>query len=202
MVGFLYIASHAKSTTATAKSQQKTIEDALQAQVKTYLDLVQTEKQAEADAKRFQLLIEQFPQQYLNVGVAEQNMMGIATGLSLKGYTVFAYSIANFGTMRCYEQIRNDICYHDANVKILVSGGGLSYGALGMSHHATEDIAVMRVLPNMNILTPCDEGDTYAGSLYFGKLPGPAYLRLEKGAVPQTSVRWISSEKQSKRSSS
>lgn len=134
----------------------------------------------------FEPFIEQFPKQYLNVGVAEQNMMGLATGLSQKGYTVFAYSIANFGVLRPYESIRNDICYHDANVKIVVSGGGLSYGALGMSHHATEDIAVMRVLPNMNILTPCDEWDTYAGTLHFGTLPGPAYLRLEKGAMPQT----------------
>jgi transketolase len=133
----------------------------------------------------FEPFVEKFPHQYLNVGVAEQNMMGIATGLSQKGYTVFAYSIANFGVLRPYEQIRNDLCYHDANVKIVVSGGGLSYGALGMSHHATEDIAVMRVLPNMQILTPCDDFDAYAGTHYFAKQPGPAYIRLEKGSVSQ-----------------
>jgi transketolase len=133
----------------------------------------------------FEPFIEKFPRQYLNVGVAEQNMMGIATGLSQKGYIVFAYSIANFGTLRCYEQIRNDICYHDANVKIVVSGGGLSYGALGMSHHATEDIAVMRVLPNMQLLTPCDDFDAYAGTQYAVNHPGPAYIRLEKGSVAQ-----------------
>ena len=78
-----------------------------------------------------------FPRQYLNVGVAEQNLTGMAAGLALSGKRVFTYSIANFPTLRCLEQIRNDICYHDANVTVVAIGGGLSYGPLGFSHHAT-----------------------------------------------------------------
>jgi len=92
---------------------------------------------------------ERFPKQFLNVGVAEQNMSGLAAGLALEGHTVFTYSIGNFPTLRCLEQIRNDICYHSANVKIVCVGGGMSYGAVGMSHHATEDLAILRSLPGM-----------------------------------------------------
>jgi transketolase len=88
-----------------------------------------------------------FPRQFLNVGVAEQNMTAVATGLALEGYTVFTYSIGNFPTLRCLEQIRNDTCYHGANVKVVSIGGGFSYGQLGMSHHATEDLSIMRALP-------------------------------------------------------
>ena len=80
----------------------------------------------------------QFPGQYFNVGVAEQNMTGLAAGLALEGKKVVTYSIGNFPTLRCLEQIRNDICYHDLNVTIVASGGGFSYGSLGMSHHTTE----------------------------------------------------------------
>src|SRR6185295_5853335 len=88
-----------------------------------------------------------FPRQYLNVGVAEQNMTGIAAGLAFEGRTVITYSIANFPTLRCLEQVRNDVCYHMANVKIVAIGGGMSYGELGITHHATEDIAIVRSLP-------------------------------------------------------
>src|SRR5215472_10399304 len=98
----------------------------------------------------------ELPDQFVNVGVAEQNMAGLAAGLALSGRIVFTYSIANFPTIRCLEQIRNDICYHDCDVKIVAVGGGLAYGSLGMSHHATEDIAVMRALPNMTVLAPND----------------------------------------------
>ena len=85
-----------------------------------------------------------FPDNFINAGVAEQNMTGIATGLALEGKKVFTYSIGNFPTLRCLEQIRNDACYHNANVKIVSIGGGFSYGALGISHHATEDLAILR----------------------------------------------------------
>ena len=81
------------------------------------------------------------PEQFLNAGVAEQNMTAVACGLALDGRIVFTYSIGNFATLRCLEQIRNDVCYHNANVKIVCIGGGFGYGALGMSHHATEDEA-------------------------------------------------------------
>ena len=90
---------------------------------------------------------EQLPKQFTNVGIAEQNMTGIAAGMALSGKTVFTYSIGNFPTLRCLEQIRNDCAYHDANVKIVCVGGGFVYGSLGMSHHATEDLAIMRALP-------------------------------------------------------
>ena len=85
-----------------------------------------------------------FPGQYFNVGIAEQNMMGLAAGLSLEGKKVVAYSIGNFASLRCLEQIRNDACYHDASITIVASGGGFSYGSLGMSHHTTEDLAIFR----------------------------------------------------------
>ncbi|MCG8432451.1 MAG: transketolase, partial [Gammaproteobacteria bacterium] len=87
---------------------------------------------------------ERFPRQFINAGVAEQNMAGLATGLALEGYVVYTYSIANFVFMRCLEQIRNDASYHDCNVNVVCIGGGFSYGALGISHHATEDLAIMR----------------------------------------------------------
>ena len=93
--------------------------------------------------------IEKYPNNFINAGVAEQNMTGIAAGLALEGKKVFTYSIANFPTLRCLEQIRNDVCYHNLDVNIISIGGGFSYGPLGMTHHATEDIAVMRTLPNL-----------------------------------------------------
>ena len=95
-----------------------------------------------------------FPDRYINVGVSEQNMTGIAAGLSSEGYKVLTYSIGNFNTLRCLEQIRNDICYHNLNVKIASVGAGFSYGYQGYTHFAIEDIAVMRALPNIKIYSP------------------------------------------------
>ena len=99
---------------------------------------------------------EKFPDQFINAGIAEQDMTGFAAGMALSGKTVFTYSIGNFPTLRCIEQIRNDCAYHNANVKIVCVGGGFTYGSLGMSHHATEDIAVMRALPNVTVMAPGD----------------------------------------------
>jgi transketolase len=124
-----------------------------------------------------------FPRQFLNVGVAEQNMTGVATGLALEGHIVFTYSIANFPTLRCLEQIRNDACYHDADVKIVSIGGGMSYGALGMSHHATEDIAILRTFPNMIVVSPGDCWEVVEATKLLVKRAGPAYLRLDKSAA-------------------
>jgi transketolase len=138
------------------------------------------------------------PRQYLNVGVAEQNMAGMATGLALEGYTVFMYSIANFPVMRCLEQVRNDICYHGANVKIVSIGGGFSYGGLGFSHHATEDLAVMRAMPNMTVVVPGERFETAEATAALARQDGPAYLRLDKlekslpdSATPDTSGFFI-----------
>ncbi len=97
-----------------------------------------------------------FSDRYFNCGVMEQNMTGVACGIAMEGNIAVTYSIANFPTLRCLEQIRNDVCYHNANVKIVIIGGGVSYGPLGISHHSTEDIAIMRALPNMVVLVPCD----------------------------------------------
>lgn len=127
-----------------------------------------------------------FPRQYLNVGVAEQNMTGLATGIALEGRTVFTYSIANFPTLRCLEQIRNDACYHQANVKIVSVGCGLSYGALGVSHHATEDMAILRALPNITVVSPGDHWEAGEATRALAAHPGTAVLRLDKSAAPET----------------
>lgn len=127
---------------------------------------------------------ERFPNRYINVGIAEQNMATVAAGLALEGNTVFIYSIGNFPTLRCIEQIRNDICYHNANVKILAVGSGFAYGTLGMTHHATEDLAIMRALPNMKVFTPCDSISAEAVAQEICKINGPCYVRLERGGEP------------------
>ncbi len=127
-----------------------------------------------------------FPQQLVNVGVAEQNMAGLAAGLALEGRTVFTYSIGNFPTLRCLEQIRNDICYHGANVKVVSVGGGLAYGSLGMSHHATEDLAILRSLAGMEVYAPTDLWEAAEATRHLIQSPGPAYLRLDKSAAPPT----------------
>jgi len=118
-----------------------------------------------------------FPYRYYNVGVAEQNMTGVACGLAMEGNIALTYSIANFPTLRCLEQIRNDICYHNANVKIVIIGGGVSYGPLGISHHSTEDIAIMRALPNMVVLVPCDLQEAEAATRAMLAYEGPVYFR-------------------------
>ena len=125
-----------------------------------------------------------FPRQYLNVGVAEQNMTGLAAGMAMAGRIVFTYSIANFPTLRCLEQIRNDVCYHGANVVVVAVGGGLSYGALGMSHHATEDIAILRSLPQMTVIAPGDPVETTAAVGAAAAGIGPVYLRLGRAGEP------------------
>ncbi len=124
---------------------------------------------------------EKFPDRFFNCGVAEQNMMGMAAGLALSGKIVFAYSICNFVTFRCLEQIRNDICYHRAAVNIVGVGAGYTYGALGMSHHATEDVAVMRAIPNMTVVNPGDTIETEGAIRQMVDSPGPHYLRIGRG---------------------
>lgn len=125
------------------------------------------------------------PKQYLNVGVAEQNLTGVACGAALSGHIVFTYSIGNFPTLRCLEQIRNDVCYHDANVKVVAIGGGFSYGSLGISHHATEDIAILRALPGMMVLCPGDLYEAAEATKIAYHTAGPCYLRLDKSAAPE-----------------
>ena len=126
----------------------------------------------------------EFPDRFFNAGIAEQNMMGMAAGLASEGYRVFAYSIANFPTFRCAEQIRNDVAYHGLPVTIVSVGGGLVYGNLGYSHHALQDYALMRVLPGMQILAP---GDPWEVNLCLDlslSYEGPSYLRLGNPGTP------------------
>ena len=125
-----------------------------------------------------------FPNRYVNVGVAEQNMTGVAAGLALSGKIVFTYSIANFPVIRCLEQIRNDVCAHNLNVKIVSVGGGFAYGSAGYTHHGTEDLAIMRVLPNMTVLAPGDPVETRLLTVAATEQPGPCYLRLGKAGEP------------------
>jgi transketolase len=135
----------------------------------------------------FNEYVERFPERFLNVGVAEQNMIGISTGLALDGWKIFAYSIGNFSTLRCLEQIRNDACYHGANVNVVCSGGGFTYGNLGMSHHATEDISIMRALPGLTMVVPCDRFETRHAVRALVATPGVGYLRIEKQVPIDTS---------------
>ena len=124
--------------------------------------------------------IEKFPKRFFNCGVAEQNMMGVAAGLALSGKKPYVYSIIPFVTMRCFEQIRNDICYQNLDVKIIGVGSGLAYGPLGASHHAIEDVAILRALPNMTILSPADPVETKEVVLKTYQTKTPTYLRLNK----------------------
>lgn len=126
----------------------------------------------------------EFPDRFLNAGVAEQNMTGIAAGLALEGYTVFTYSIGNFPTLRCMEQIRYDVCYHNLNVKIVAVGGGYAYGPLGASHHATEELGMLRTIPNLTVCAPGDPVETRAITYLISKHNGPCYLRLGKAGEP------------------
>lgn len=127
-----------------------------------------------------------FPKQFLNAGVAEQNMTGLATGLALEGRIVFTYSIANFPVLRCLEQIRNDACYHNANVKIVSIGGGFSYGSLGITHHATEDISIMRAMPDMTTVVPGDLWEASESAKALIETQGACYLRLDKSHADRT----------------
>jgi transketolase len=126
-----------------------------------------------------------FPDRFLNAGVAEQNMTGIAAGLAMSGKTVFTYSIANFPVMRCLEQIRNDVCYHNLDVKIVAVGGGLAYGQHGYTHHGIEDFAVTGALPNLTVAAPGDPVEARAVTRLAAHTPGPVYIRLGKAGEPQ-----------------
>lgn len=127
--------------------------------------------------------IERFPSQYVNAGIAEQNMTAIACGSALTGARAFTYSIGNFPTLRCLEQLRNDVCYHHADVTVVAVGGGFSYGQLGVSHFATEDLAIMRSLPGMTVVAPSDPWQAYELTMQLHARGGPAYLRIDKGSA-------------------
>ena len=124
--------------------------------------------------------MEAIPERFLNAGIAEQNMAGVAAGLAMTGYNVYIYSIGNFPTLRCLEQIRNDIAYHKANVKIVSVGAGYAYGSLGATHQPTEEIGALRAIPNMVVATPGDPVEARAIAKFSAEYDGPMYIRLGK----------------------
>lgn len=126
----------------------------------------------------------EFPERFINAGVAEQSMMSVAAGMASEGYHPFVYSIANFPTFRCAEQIRNDVAYHNLPVTVVAVGGGLSYGSLGYSHHAVQDYALIRSMPGMLIAAPGDPYEVVACMRYLTRNPQPSYLRLGKAGEP------------------
>lgn len=127
---------------------------------------------------------EEFPDRFVNVGVAEQNMIGLCAGLALRGCTAFAYSIATFSVYRPFEQIRVDLCYQNLPVTVVGIGGGVAYSTLGGTHHAQEDIGVLSALPNMAVVAPCDPLETEAATWACAGRDGPTYLRLGKAGEP------------------
>lgn len=127
---------------------------------------------------------EMFPGRFLNIGIAEQNMTGIAAGLAMEGYNVFTYSIGNFPTLRCMEQIRYDVCYHNLSVKIVAVGGGYAYGPLGVSHHTTEDIGMLRTIPGLTVCAPGDPLETKMITSHLCNNKQPGYIRLGKAGEP------------------
>ena len=128
---------------------------------------------------------DRFPDRILNAGIAEQSMVGLAAGLAYTGRIVLVYSIGNFPTLRPLEQIRNDCAYPGANVKIVCVGGGFVYGSLGMSHHATEDMAVMRALPGVTCFAPGDPAEAEAVTRAAIRTEGTCYIRLGRGNEPK-----------------
>ena len=129
--------------------------------------------------KTFDILKDKLKKMFINIGVAEQNMINVATGLTVSKFPVIVYSIVNFATFRCLEQIRNNIAYENLNIKIISNGAGFSYGALGFTHHGIEDIAIIKSLPNITILTPTylDQLNKIINYLLYSKRP--VYLRLD-----------------------
>lgn len=138
------------------------------------------------DVGAFQVdkLRESFPHRVINMGIAEENMMGVAAGLAMSKKIPFVFTHAIFATISGFEQIRLDICAHNLPVKIVGCGPGLDYANLGPSHHATEDIALMRVLPNMTIFSPCDNIAASAFVKLLLDTPGPVYIRLDRRGEP------------------
>jgi transketolase len=124
------------------------------------------------------------PDQFINTGVAEQNLISVAAGLALSGFKVFAYGIIPFVTLRCYEQIKVDLCCMNLPVTIVGVGAGYAYGVDGPTHHAVHDMALMRIMPGMEVWNPSDHSMISALVPWSLQNPGPKYIRLDKGAFP------------------
>ncbi|HAM37834.1 MAG: transketolase [Elusimicrobia bacterium RIFOXYD2_FULL_34_15] len=128
--------------------------------------------------------IKLYPKQFLNVGIAESNMIGVAAGMAMCGFIPFVYTIIPFLTMRPFEYIRNDICKQNQNVKLIGIGAGFNYSTLGPTHHGTEDISIMRCLPNLTVLSPADPLETRKATMAAYKMKGPVYIRIGTGKNP------------------
>jgi transketolase len=141
-----------------------------------------------AESTRVDGFAKKFPDRFVECGVAEQNMMGVAAGLALYGKTAFVSSYATFSPGRSWDQLRVSVAYSQANVKVAGAHTGVSVGPDGATHQALEDIAITRVLPNMTVVVPCDSVETKKAVMALGKMKGPAYFRLgrEKTAVMTT----------------
>lgn len=135
--------------------------------------------------KLFDRFRERCPGRFYNCGIAEQNMIGVAAGMALAGLRPIVYTITPFTTTRCYEQIRVDLCYHRAPVLVVGTGSGLSYAELGPTHHSLEDLAIMRVLPEMSVFAPCDDAELRHGMSAALTLSGPSYMRIGKKGEPR-----------------
>lgn len=133
----------------------------------------------------FEKFAKKFPNRFYNVGIAESSMISIAAGLAMNRKKVYVYSIIPFVTMRCFEQIRVDLCYQNLNVILVGVGGGLSYGPSGATHHAIEDISIMRSLPNMKVICPGDPFETENAVEQALDLDGPCFIRLNKNKEPR-----------------
>jgi len=131
-----------------------------------------------------EMIQKDFPERFINAGIAEQNMIGMAAGLALSGKKVYCYSIIPFLIMRCFEQIRNDLCYHNLDVILLGAGAGMSYGILSSTHFALIDVAVTRTLPNFSIFSPADEQEAILGTKSLKDHKGPAYIRIGQRVEP------------------
>ena len=127
---------------------------------------------------------EEFPTRFIDVGVAEQTLIGISAGLALRGYKPFAYTIANFTIYRPFEQVRDDVCYQNLPVTVVGMGAGITYSPLGATHHTLEDVAVMSAIPNMSVLAPCDPPELTDAMRATMRHNGPMYLRLGKAGEP------------------
>ena len=137
-----------------------------------------------SSSTRTSLFAKEFPERFFNFGVAEQNMMATAAGFAACGKTVFLSTFAIFASGRAWDQVRNTVCYNNFNIKIVASHAGITVGPDGASHQALEDIALMRAIPNMNIVVPCDGPQTRDAVLACADANGPFYIRLGRPKVP------------------
>ncbi|VFQ47056.1 transketolase family protein [Desulfoluna butyratoxydans] len=143
-----------------------------------------------AKSTKIGLFGEKFPERFFNVGIAEQNLFGVAAGMALSGLTPFVSTMAAFASMRACEQVRTDICYQNLNCKIIATHGGISFGTAGSTHNAQEDVAIMRSFPNMTVIIPADGIETANAVRACVDWDGPVYIRVGRGFEPT----WYPSE--------